>query len=180
MRTIVALLCCLVVAPARAQQLDCTPQRVQGHSGWATNTAVAYGAWVPPGEIWLLKTAGVVTNDPTPLEYKLQIEQEVLSQGNACCWLQPLVSVGRTEATPKLALDRPVILEAGERLAARTHATVVDLALLYSGWKFPSACLGRLLGVASASPGLAPDFSATAAAATDAASALTKLAKSLP
>jgi hypothetical protein len=83
-----------------------------------------------------------------------------------------------------MALTRPVVLEAGERISARANAlpSTARMYVMYAGWRFPAACLPSLLGVAGLTVSAAPtfDYSALASAAQDAAAKLATLAASVP
>lgn len=178
--TLMALLS--LTPPVSAQ--TCTPTPMEYLTWGALGEGIVGGQWVPPGEVWKIRAAGIATDDGRPLEWMLQIEHPVASQGNACCWLIPLHrQTGVAAGTPVLALDREVILTEGERLSARVNSIAPDkkMALLYVGWRFPAACTGRLVVAdASESGGALPDFTAMAAAATNAAAALSALAQSTP
>lgn len=180
---VLALVCGLSV-PMAAQ--DCTPQPVEslvwGQPGQALLPALAdVSGFVPPDQVWLIRAAGIATDDGRPIEWMLQIDHKVASQNDACCWLVPLHrQTGTAAGTPVLALDRDVILIAGERLSARANGLGADkkLALLFVGWRFPASCTARLLGVAAAST--SADLSAVVSAANSAAAALSALASSVP
>lgn len=186
MRAVVAILVVLLSGvPAMAQ--TCTPVKLTFHSGWQYNAATVYGEWVPAGEVWLIQFAGVASNDGRAFQPRLQ-QQRPAADGT-CCWLIPGDVSTAVAPTPQQAIGRAWILEAGDRIAARTNITLGDLALLYSGWKFPDTCLPRLLGVdvpvsaGGTIPNLAPLVTAATAAAatlTQAASDLTALSQSVP
>lgn len=193
---------CLVLAvilasPVPAFAQTCTPARIDSLL-WAPVgaalapvpkywTAAANGyagdpnGFVPPGEVWLIKSAGGFTNDGAALEWMLQIEHHTLV-GDACCWLPPLHRpMGTAAATPVIALERPILLEAGERLSLRVNGLRADksIGIAYVGWKFPAACLPRLLGVEAGS-GTPVDYSGFATALQQAATALQTAAEAVP
>jgi hypothetical protein len=118
--------------------------------------------FVPDGEVWLIKAAGgAINNNTTPIEWSLAIEHHMAD--GACCILVPLRKpLGVTADTPVIALDRPVILEPGERLQLRSNSLPGDrqMALLYIGWRMPLACLPRLINVAAGAGTTTPDFDA--------------------
>lgn len=176
------LACLLVAAPAQAQ--TCLPTPVQGHSGWSQQSDYVTGATVPAGEVWLITDAGVASNDSQLVDVRLQREEPVLSQQGACCWYIPIAVTASTGATPKAALLRPVYVQAGQRLAARTPVPLGDMALLYSGFAFPAACLQRLLGmdapVSATATTPPPDFSAAITALQQLSTAAASAASALP
>ena len=173
------LLCAL---PVVAQAQTCTPTRLQYHSGWLFNAAYVYGPYVPEGEVWKIERGGVASNDSAIREIMFQVEERVVSQGNVCCWMIPVARSYVSPATPKSAVDQPLILIPGDRFSARLNATLTDLALLYTGWKYPLECLPRLLGMeakasgTSGSGGDSPDLTAFASAARASATALNEVA----
>jgi hypothetical protein len=185
----------LWAAPAAAQ--TCTPTPVQTLAWGAPGQDIvpAYADkttnLVPAGEVWLIKAAGVGQGvDPgTALEYRLQIDHQWADQSY---WYTAVEVVTPQRGTPVIALTRPVILEQGERLSARSNSmpnggTMYVQAL---GWRFSADCLGRLLGTdgmsgtaTNAAPDYGPFMAAAQAAAnklTESATALTTLAGSAP
>lgn len=178
MKSLIATLL-LCVLPAVAQAQTCTPTRLQYHSGWFNNAAYVAGPYVPEGEVWKIERGGVASNDSSVREIMFQVEERVISQGNVCCWMIPVARSYVSPATPKSAIDQPLILLPGDRFSARLNATLTDLALLYSGWSYPAVCLTRLLGM-EAKAGEVPDLSGLTNAAKTAAEALTGLAGSVP
>lgn len=209
MRTL-ALILVLAVSPMSVFAQTCVPERIE-YSKWGAPgqavvpvakywTAQANGYegdpndFVPSGEVWLIKVAGGATDAPQSLHWMLQIEHH-LADGQ-CCFMIPLYrNQAALAGTPILALERPIILEAGERLSLRVNGlvgTVNKASLLYSGWRFSSVCLPQLLGVAvvtSSGGGSVslPNFGpmveaaqATAAALSQAASDLNALSNSVP
>jgi hypothetical protein len=98
---------------------------------------------VPNGRIWLVRAAGVFGTS-LAANYMLQIDRPVKSQGNACCWLIPIArSPGDINGTPYLALERPLILHAGEKLSSRvnglTSSEQIGINMLY--YSLPASCL---------------------------------------
>lgn len=196
----------LVLAPIPIlAQTICTPTPIARGGQWGPPgagmtpvptywTVVAQGydgdptGYVPPGEVWLIRAAGgAVRGDGRQLEWMLQIDHYAPS---GCCWLVPLHRLnGTAGGTPTIALDRPIVLEAGERLSLRVNGLPPQdqISLLWVGWSFPAACLPRLLGVEETSGAVVvgggtvtPDFTALVAAAQIAATALSGLAQSVP
>ena len=124
------------------------------------------GEVVPSGEVWLIQTAGIATTDNRALDYMLQ---HVVPPG----WFVPVCRSPQASSTPVLALDRPIILQAGEFLKTRVNGggSFTTMALLYSGWKFPVSELASLLkGSGTSSPD--PNFVAACQAAATALAAI--------
>jgi hypothetical protein len=175
----------LTALPAQAQ-IACVPAAMEYLRWGAAGEGIVAGDFVPAGEAWMIRAAGIATDDGRSLEWMMQI-QHTLASG-VCCWLVPLHREnGYAAGTPTLAITREVLLIAGERLAARVNSIAADkrMALIYVGWRYPDTCLPRLLGVetpiaGSGGGGGTPDLSALLAAATTAAGALTQLAASVP
>ena len=118
----------------------------RGAAGWQVA-----GDAVPAGEVWLIQTCGIATNDPRLFSYRMQIVRAGHSH---------VLKVNETlqGSTPVLCVDRPVILLPGDVLVARVNGAPADygngdggtitdagMALLYTGWKFPIADLPKLL-----------------------------------
>lgn len=177
-RALLFALVVLVLAPTLNAQ-DCTPMRLkhlswgpQGQAIWPTPTYWANPelslAFVPDGEVWRIDAAGIATSDGRQLEWMLQIELKVEQM------LVPLERpTGFAAGTPVMALTRPVILMPGERLSARVNASPLNgqMALIFIGWRYPIACLSRLLGMEpmtvmdGTGTIVSPDFSALIQAA---------------
>lgn len=134
-------------------QSSCQPEKLEyllwGSAGQGIVPAASdTSSFVPSDEVWQIRAAGVATTDSVSREYMLQIDHKVWSQGDACCWLVPLHRhLGTALGTPTLALERPVVLHAGERLSARVNSlsSSAQMALLWVGWKFPASCTERLV-----------------------------------
>jgi len=149
MRRALVALCVLALTPAKvgAQAADCTPRQLQLLT-WTHNSATVYSDAVPAGEVWQLFRAGVASNDPTRLDVRMQIQEPVEAQANACCWLIPLASAEATSSTPRLSWGSdkdPQLMLPGQRIAVRLNGTLADLAVLGSGFKYPLACLSYLV-----------------------------------
>ena len=128
------------------------------------------GETVPAGEVWLIQSAGIATEDYRALDYMLQ---HVVPPG----WYVPLERSVQAGSTPVLALGRSIILQEGEYLRTRVNSggqAFARMALLYTGWKFPASDLSKLLGL-SVTAAAAPDFSAFAAQCQAAAQALLQI-----
>lgn len=122
--------------------LSCAPKEpISQYLKWYYGVGMANGAPVPKDEVWLIRTAGIASNDSIQLEYMMQIINET------CCYHPLEAPTGRKTATPKLAITRQVLMLPGEYLSARTHDGMKDMAILYSYWRFDIKCLPRLLGV---------------------------------
>lgn len=189
MRRVAMLFAVALVAPLGAQTSDCTPQPIEyllwGEPGQAiVPVSTDTNNYVPEGEVWRIRAAGIATDDGQMLEWMLQIQHRLAN--GACCWLIPLHrQTGSAAGTPVLALSREVLLTSGERLSARVNGLgpTKKMALLYVGWRFPATCLPRLLGVEAGAVPVATDtqdLSALRAAAAAAESALRMLAASVP
>jgi hypothetical protein len=142
---------------------------------------------VPAGKVWLIKAAGIGQGaDPgAALEYRLQIDHQ---WPDASYWYTAIeVTATPQRGTPVLALTRSIVLEAGERISARSNSmpnggTMYVMAL---GWEFPASCLPSLVGMTTVVSGGTtttppPDFSALIAAATGLQSAATTLVAAIP
>lgn len=181
MRLILTTVCLLTFgAPVSAQ--DCTPQRLKhlswapaGQAIWPTPTYWAnpelFLAFVPDGEVWRIDAAGIATTDGRALEWMLQIELKAEQM------LVPLERpTGLAGGTPVMAMTRPIILMPGERLSARVNAAPLNgqMALIFLGWRYPIACVSRVLGMepVSVNSSAPPDFSAVITAAQGFAQAL--------
>lgn len=184
----------LVLYPATSYAQSCAPTEIPPmfRQAAATDPSHADGDFVPDGEVWLIRAAGIGTYQYVGpgLEYKLQIERAIYwpSGEYAGTWLIPLhVNQALVQGTPMLALERQVILMPKERLVARVTSPPSGLLinLFYLGFKFPLSCLERLVVPSSVVQGeqsvaVSPDFSALIAAAQEAAAKLTTLAASVP
>ena len=108
--TILALL--LTLAPLQGEYLQ-----------WgAPGVAIVQSDPVPAGKIWIVRAGGVFTDNPYPADYMMEIVHPVASQGNACCWRIPVMrSPHDVQGTPVLALNREIILFAGDMLSARAN-----------------------------------------------------------
>lgn len=115
----------------------------------AKGEAHVYGDVVPGGKLWLIRAAGIFTNDGTPLEWMLEIKHGLggsMDPNNT--WLIPLERTpGTANGTPVLALTREVVLVAGERLSARCNGLRADrqMGLDYVGWELPDSDLERVI-----------------------------------
>jgi len=183
---LVALVALLTAGPATAQTLDCTPTPIQTLAWGTAGQAIVPVAEdkttnvVPVGDLWIIKAAGIGQGvDPgVALEYRLQIDHQ---WPDLSWWYTAVEIVTPQRGTPVLALTRPLLLEAGERLSARSNTmpnggTMYVMAL---GWRVPAACLPRLLGLVAPVSGTTtappPDYTGLIAAVTalqDAAAAL--------
>ena len=153
-RAFLTLVCVLSAAPALAQ--DCTPTFVESLQ-WGPPGAEGRIIWsqpVPPGRILVLDNAGLATFDGRPLEWMLQR----LVNGH----YHPLArNVGSAAGTPVLAwTGRQVMLE-GPRVGGRVNApddfgngSPYGMALLFTGFSYPAACLSRVLGVEPSNPSM--------------------------
>ena len=106
------------------------------------------GSVVPVGQVWLIKAAGVVTDDGQQLEWMMQIKINN-PQGRGGYWLVPLERQnGTASGTPVQAISREIILIAGECLSARGNGLRSDrqMGIVYCGWSFPESKLPKLLG----------------------------------
>jgi hypothetical protein len=175
----------LLLSPVPALAQSCAPAAMEYLLWGDPGQGIVAGEFVPVGEVWKIRAAGIATDDGRQLEWMMQI-QHTLKDGQ-CCWLIPLHrQTGTSGGTPVLAIEREIILTTGERLASRVNGLALDKrqALLYVGWRFPVACLPRLLGVQDVaidgSGGPAPDLSALRAALTEMAAAAHAAAESVP
>lgn len=143
------LLCALVLWHPVAAQTSCVGTPIEALVWGDVGSNTVYGAPVPSGMAWVIRAAGVFTNDGGALEWMMEILHPVASQGNVCCWRIPIAkSFGRADSTPTLALGRTVVLTAGEYLAGRTNGLQAwaQFGIDYVGWQVPSACVGNGVG----------------------------------
>lgn len=122
---------------------------------------------VPPSEAWLIQACGIVTNDPAPYDYMMQLERG----GH----FHPLKKNEAPQgSTPVLAVERAFVMGPGDCLRARVNAggnpQYQGMALLYAGWAFPVSQLPQLL-----LGGSAVDVSAFVAQCQSAAQALASI-----
>lgn len=145
----------LAQAPA-----GCTP-RASEDLGQPVNAgdSKTYSAMVPPGEAWIVRAAGIGYSDPiggAQLEYALEVIHPVPSTGftdsaaiaddGRCCWRVPVArGPNPVNGTPTLALERTIVLLAGERLSARVNLGMpvpgLKMNLFLLMWKLPAGCL---------------------------------------
>lgn len=188
----VAGLVLLLLHGSAARADDCTPVPIEVALTGAPGQAILLpftdpNYFTPEGFVDWVYAAGIATTDGRALEWALQIDHRVRSQGNVCCWLVPLqASAGVRSMTPPLALDHPVILLPGDRISARTPNILPDrvMGLMWLAIRYPIACLPRVLGLSpimtsSTGGGTLPDYSALVAAAAAAATKLTAAATAL-
>jgi hypothetical protein len=147
----------LGVVSVRAETPDCTPQKMEylaiGEPGVGQvpnpyNPVLVNHGWVPDNEVWQIRAAGIGSTLSAPAEYMLEIQHKVFSYGNVCCWFIPAMrATGAPDGTPTLALDRTLVLHAGERLGARVNGITASafISLFYVGWKFPADCTAALV-----------------------------------
>lgn len=201
----VVLVGVIVYQPAvQAQTVTCTPTYIWGSTGWSdtlwtppdadasitanTNSWHVFSPAVPAGEVWKMRTISVsiqwrsgeymiehLVNTP-PFATAGHYHQIARATNNSVIGT-PVLHVPPADAAA-------LVMQAGERLAARANGSSPSMMLLWSGWSFPAACLPRLLGVeASASSGgtaTLPNFGPLVTAAQTAAAALTSLSQSVP
>lgn len=113
------------------------------------------GPIVPPGEVWLVRAAAIDTHAGVPIDWMLGVYvHNPTGPGPGNYWLFALCREEKQRSTPVLALNRTVILRAGETLYARSNGLEYPeaMGLDFSGWVFSEDMLPYLLGV----PGLAP------------------------
>jgi hypothetical protein len=122
---------------------------IEGLVWGAKGQAHVDGAAVPEGKIWLIRAAGIFTNDGTDLEWMLEIKHVLNGSSDPNnWWLIPLQRTpGKANGTPVLALTREVVLTAGERLTARCNGLRPDrqMGLNYVGWELPASDLERVI-----------------------------------
>lgn len=115
---------------------------------WGTKgQEILDGPEVPKGKVWLIRVCGIATDDGQYLEWMMQIKKWKMADKNPC-WLYPLHrNVGKTAATPTLAVERAFIMVCGEGLTARVNGLQKDksICLLYEGWEFDECDLGKLI-----------------------------------
>lgn len=147
----------------------------------------ADGDYVPDGEVWIVRAAGIGTYQYVgpSLEYKLQIERAIYwpNGSYAGTWLIPLaVNENLVNGTPMLALTRSVIMMPKERLVARVNSPSAGLLinLFYLALKVPIACLDRVMLHGGEAVSTAPDTSAMRAAALTLKGAVTAFLAALP
>jgi hypothetical protein len=188
----------LATAGTAAQTVPgCTPQRIE-YLLWGADGAgqvptpgdpvgggYPNGGYVPDGEVWLIDKAGISSTIPNAAEFMLEVQHKVWSQNNVCCWLIPAMRMtGAPSGTPTLALDRPLIMPAGDRLGARVNGITSSshIGLFYTGWKFPAGCTAALLLPGPTNITIAPptDFSAMTAAALSLEQAAAAIKTSIP
>lgn len=193
-RGVLGLLALLAIPPAVAAQ-GCTPIEVPPLFRQADPASPSHadGDYVPDGEVWIVRAAGIGTYQYVgpSLEYKLQIERAIYWPSGiyAGTWLIPLaVNEGLVGGTPMLALTRTVILMPKERLVARVNSpplgappTGLLINLFYLAWKIPIGCLDRLLLSPATTGGpAAQDFSGMTAAVTALQDAVARLLQAIP
>ena len=95
---------------------------------------------VPLGKVWLVRAAGLFTNDGAGANYAMEIVRPVRSQGDVCCWRIPIEGMRWAQMTPLVALSRPVVLHEGEKMAGRsTRAHAFGIDLVY--YELPKECV---------------------------------------
>lgn len=98
------------------------------------------GEVVPAGEVWLVQTCGIATNNNSACDYMMQI----VRAGH----FHPLFKNEAPQgSTPVLAVNRSFILIPGDMLKARVNggSNYQQMCLLYSGWKMPIEKLPYLI-----------------------------------
>lgn len=119
------------------------------------------GDVVPKGQVWLIRAAGIFTNEVTPREWMMQIlvnepfgpglAQPFGWAGEFTWMLVPMHRLtGSALGTPTLAIDREVILMPGEALCGRVNSQLSaggQMGLLYVGWAFDESMLPYLLKI---------------------------------
>jgi len=123
----------------------CTPIQSEYLIWGANGQAIVEMATVPADKVWLVRASGVFTTDSNGAEYMMELVRPVESQGGACCWRIPLTrSVGLVKSTPVLALERPLTLLPGERLAARASGldSIYQMGIAMVYYELPKTCLG--------------------------------------
>jgi hypothetical protein len=81
---------------------------------------------VPPGRVWVVRAAGGFTNDNSgPKDYMMELR--IPANTGACCWYVPLQRNQNplVDHTPVIALERTLVMRAGEILALRMCCTIV-------------------------------------------------------
>jgi hypothetical protein len=137
-----------------AQAADCTG--TPGHDLTWTDGAqdIVYGPIVPSTETWIVEAGGLFTSDvvPTNSEFMMELIEPVPEQTglfdssdpSRCCWRIPLGKQTGVQATPLMALGRPVHLRPGQRLAGRTN-NPLRYGISSVFWKYPAACASGLV-----------------------------------
>jgi hypothetical protein len=185
MRIVFALLALFVAAPVAAQ--TCTPVAVQTLA-WGSPGQDIVPAYtdkttnlVPAGEVWIIKAAGIGQGaDPgAAIEYRLQVDHQ---WPDGSYWYTPLEITTPQRGTPTIALTRTIILEAGERISARSNSmpnggTMYVMAL---GWKLPASCLSQVMGLVQAQVSSGPNYGPWVAAVQSAVADLHALAQTAP
>ena len=116
-----------------------------------------YGPVVPRNESWLVEAAGlgVALNPGESIqpnsEFMLELMEPIPEEGHTdssdtvhCCWRVPLAKATNVYATPVVALNRPLVLRAGQRLAGRTNNPVM-LGINGTYWRYPASCAASLV-----------------------------------
>lgn len=95
---------------------------------------------VPANKAWLIRGAGVFGDNPTPLEYMLQID---FPAGDGFDKIPIARSSGAVHGSPFLPIGYPLVLWPGERLSALVNllpaGRVIGLAFTY--YEIPRDCI---------------------------------------
>lgn len=155
---LVALALVASLVPLHAQSPTCVGRSDHffGRSavGDAGNGTKVYGPIVPPDEVWLVDAASLSTTDwnvqAANVEWELEIIEPIPEQtgratsddpeGTNCCWRIGVMKQPGTQATPVIALNRSIVLRAGERMAGRHNQDGHPITLIGLMWRFPAAC----------------------------------------
>ena len=130
--------------PVDAQTVDCTPVRLSppAHAE-ADNEGYAHTDPVPAGEMWIVKIVEA-QSDIAAAGVLAGIYLQAKSEPNTIA-LTPLLQSCRGEANHCSFLPREkFLLESGESIGL-TGLGLIKLDVL--GWKVPTACRGKALGL---------------------------------
>jgi hypothetical protein len=149
------LLTLLLTLGLSAQPAAQTCTGTAGHFfQWGDADAGAvYSPVVPATETWLVDAAGLFTSDngwADNTEWMMEVIEPVPEQTGLassedvgrCCWRIPLIKQLGSRATPLAALNRPIILRPGQRMAGRTNGSGGGRKFGIDGiyWRFPASC----------------------------------------
>ena len=165
MRALVLAVVFWIVLAGRAFAQTCAPVGINNgtgeYLGWGQpgQRIVWAGLTVPAGKVWLVQDIGLATTDNRQLPYAIQHLHPnghyvpVTGMTQAAGQL-PTGALG----TPTAAWTGRLVLTAGSALGGRVNAPedFATMAVLFTGWEFPDACLARLLGAEAPTSGSGP------------------------
>ena len=98
---------------------------------------------VPPGKVWMVRAAGVMTSYPWNGVWMMELKHPVWGQGGVCCFSTVLERTDWRSGTPPVSLTRPMFLYEGDRLTGRmccmSNNYQIGINMLY--YELPQSCL---------------------------------------